>query len=713
MRVVGTTVRARLIALVLACVVPVSAFATYLAHGLVSEREQESRDRALERLRLLSVAIDQYVLETQAAVELMATSPALRRGDLADFHQQITEALRYRGIGVVLLDLDGQQLVSTNRPFGDPLPRRTELDTLRRVVETGRPQVSDLVTAVVLKRPILSVEVPVRVEGELRYVLAMGIGPDRLAEAMRRQNLPPEWAVGLVDRTHRIIARSRDSDAFVGRPVAPGAALRDRSQAEGRWIRSVDFEGRPVLSTFVRSALTGWTVYAAIPTALLDTPAWAQALPFAATGAAALLAGCLMAAYVARGITRPLGRFAGLVGAEGAPKGDGPDFSPSGVREIDNMLALLAARERQRDEALARLREGEQRLRATYEQALVGIAETDRAGRFLRVNRAMCELSGYSQEELLGHGVVSIVHDDDREREAAAYRDHVSGARPTYTIEKRYLRKDGRTAWVSVAASSVLDAQGRFLYGVRVVQDVTERREAEERQRLLVAELNHRVKNSLATVRSLARQTMRHAASPEGFGRAFEARLSALAITHDLLTRTSWRGTDLRLLLSRELEPYAPRPAAGDGAAPPGLGPAVAMDGPDVHLTSRATLSLGLAFHELATNAAKYGCLSAEGGRLRVSWSVEERAGLPWLSFDWAETGGPPAAPAPRQGFGTYLIRRLLTHELGGRAEVDHSPAGLRCRIEIPLDPDAAHEDGEGTPELEGAALMMSQRLGN
>ncbi|WP_297512361.1 sensor histidine kinase [uncultured Caulobacter sp.] len=197
--------------------------------------------------------------------------------------------------------------------------------------------------------------------------------------------------------------------------------------------------------------------------------------------------------------------------------------------------------------------------------------------------------------------------------------------------------------------------------------DMTERVLANQRQRLLLDELNHRVKNTLATVQAIAQQTLRGATTPESFAAAFESRLLALSQTHNALTDSQWAGAGLRQILIQELGPY--------GAE------RVSLDGPDVHLPARVALSLGMVFHELATNAAKYGALS-NAGRLALTWSVTEDENL---VFEWRETGGPPARRPERRGFGSRLIERSISGELRGRIDTDYGSTGLVVRFDVPL----------------------------
>lgn len=197
--------------------------------------------------------------------------------------------------------------------------------------------------------------------------------------------------------------------------------------------------------------------------------------------------------------------------------------------------------------------------------------------------------------------------------------------------------------------------------------DITDRVLAERQQKLLVDELNHRVKNTLATVQAIAQQTRRASPDPLAFHTAFEARLLALSATHDLLTATNWRGAALRDVLLVELGPYGENQYR--------------LDGPKVELTPAEALAMGLIIHELATNAAKYGALSTPDGCVGVEWQVTDGS----LNLKWQERGGPPVAPPVRRGFGSRLIERSLQGQLGGYTKLNFEYTGLVCLVVLPL----------------------------
>jgi PAS domain S-box-containing protein len=243
---------------------------------------------------------------------------------------------------------------------------------------------------------------------------------------------------------------------------------------------------------------------------------------------------------------------------------------------------------------------------------------------------------------------------------------------------------NGSARWALLQGQTLFDSEGNPARVLGIVMDTTERKQAEERQRLLVNELNHRVKNTLATVQAIVSQTLRSTPDPESAFERVQARLMALSNTHNLLTATSWTGATLGDVLGAELRPYRSQ------------GERVVLRGPPVALNARTALAFGLIAHELATNAAKYGALSVPAGRLEISWRVTGEEGSRQVELTWREQDGPSVAEPTRKGFGSRLVERSI-RDLHGTAEVDYAPAGLVCHMSFLPDPWAssrAEENG-------------------
>ncbi|WP_414472007.1 PAS domain S-box protein [Microvirga sp. M2] len=321
----------------------------------------------------------------------------------------------------------------------------------------------------------------------------------------------------------------------------------------------------------------------------------------------------------------------------------------------------------------ATLRESEQRLRATYEQAAIGIGEVDAGGRFIRVNERLCAISGYGRGELLSMTLEDITYPEDRGSELEMFRKQMSGEITNYSIEKRLVHKNGNPVWIGVSASRVDDLEGRPLYGIRVIRDISARKRAEQSQSLLINELNHRVKNTLTTVQSIARQTLHNARSPGQAAEDLESRLLALSRAHDVLTRENWEGARFSDIVAQAIAPYLNR---GKGR--------FQVTGPETRLTPQQALALAMALQELATNAAKYGSLSNDEGLVAIAWYLAEAADGLHLHLTWRESGGPPVEPPTRRGFGTRLIERSLARELDSTMKIDFLPKGVVFTADIP-----------------------------
>ena len=235
--------------------------------------------------------------------------------------------------------------------------------------------------------------------------------------------------------------------------------------------------------------------------------------------------------------------------------------------------------------------------------------------------------------------------------------------------------RDRRLISVAVTNSPVRNAKQQIIAGSLIARDITERRHAERHSRLMLGELNHRVKNTLASIQAIAVQTLARAPSLDVFQESFLARLQALSHTHNLLAVDAWQGVSLAAIVMSELAPYedADHPAR------------VQLHGEDRQLTPKIALAMSMALHELTTNALKYGALSLSTGRIEVSWKTVDSDAQPWLHLCWQELDGPVVQAPTSRGFGTRLIATGLAYELDGKVALDFAPAGVRCLIELPL----------------------------
>jgi PAS domain S-box-containing protein len=355
--------------------------------------------------------------------------------------------------------------------------------------------------------------------------------------------------------------------------------------------------------------------------------------------------------------------------ATAAGRDEVPPGTPARIAEFE---VLRVASER----AGAALAAREAAYRAIFETAAAGVAEVNaKARRYVRVNRRFCAIVGRTEAELLGGmGPHDLFHPEDRTL-VPTYRAVAEGRE--IEDECRVVRPDGTIRWVRASASvSAFDASGRPERAVAVLQDITERRQAEEARALLAQEVDHRSKNALAVVRAAVRLTPRTDA--EAYARAIEGRVTALARAHTLLADARWAGAELAALARAELEAFVAPPGEAAGSAP-----RAEIDGPPVTLASAASQGFAMVLHELATNATKHGALSAADGRVRLSWRRDEAEGV--LRLRWEETGGPPVAHPTRLSFGSRVIESTIRGQLGGACGTTWTAGGIVFEAEVPL----------------------------
>jgi PAS domain S-box-containing protein len=426
--------------------------------------------------------------------------------------------------------------------------------------------------------------------------------------------------------------------------AAPGGAAthpEDRDQARSAWTRALA-SGEPFVSEYrLRGAAGEWRWFSA------------QALP----------------------AREPGGRITRWIGAAT----DVTDLIAARFALENQVMAEAAARQAAVAAAEA-LAASEERFRRFAEASPDVLWIADGPGRrYDYVSPAFERIWGASRGDLLANPGLwaASIHAEDRARVAEARGEGGDAPFAGFDCEYRILRADGQERWIREIGFPVLDAAGRLARRGGFARDVTAAKHAEERQTLLIAELNHRVKNTLATVQSLALQTARGLATPSDplrrFLAEFQARLLALSRAHDILTVRTWSGAMLDEVVAAAVSPWRPdEPGARTRIEVAG--------GPSVWLPPKAVLGLSLGLHELATNALKHGSLTVPTGRVSLSWTSEPEQGV---RLHWVERGGPPPKPPEHQGFGTRLLQRGLPGELGpgSTVAVTFLPEGFEAEI--------------------------------
>ena len=322
--------------------------------------------------------------------------------------------------------------------------------------------------------------------------------------------------------------------------------------------------------------------------------------------------------------------------------------------------------------------ENERRFQSLLGALPAAVYTTDEAGRITYFNEAAAELWGRRPDigtsewcgswRLYRPDGTHLPHDECPMALALKENRSVRGC------EAIAERPDGTRVPFMPFPTPLYDDEGKLVGAVNMLVDITERKKAEEQQSLLVRELHHRVKNTLATVQAIMGSTARESLSVEDFQKAFISRIGSLAKTHALLTDDLRQSVSFRDLLRNELDVF------DDGSRN-----RLSLSGPEVQLPSDLAVPLGMAVHELTTNAAKYGALSKLGGRVEVSWSPKNTPSGPILEFMWLEQGGPPVTEPSHIGFGSRLLQQVLAGQIRAKIHLDYNPNGLRGRFAIPL----------------------------
>lgn len=664
--------------LVLALVLPAIAVAGAGFYSVYQAERQATDLRAREITRAMTLSLDREIEKIEVAMRILASSPNIRIGDFAAFYRQAKDAGLPEPAWIALIDTDGKVVLNTRVAFGTTLPDSIRLDTVRRIQQTRRAELSEVAVRPITEQPLVTLDVPVIIGDRVAYVLSTAIGSEIFQKLILDQRIADGWNGAILDQSGKIVARSRAPERFIGQYARSGLLQAIAANSEGS-VESLTLDDVPVRTYFTRSETYGWSFIIGLP-ASETAAALRRPLIWLLVLAGVLIVGVVLAAILSRSIAGPVDELAASAQALG--RGEPIDGQPSRVLEFEairtalvDASAAIRNQKQSREEVLAHVAESEARLRLALGAGELGSWEfTPSTGEFL--TSAMCRANfGRAADEPFTYmDLVAAIHPDDRPKQAEAVA-HAMANRTDLHVEYRVIWPDQSEHWIRVSGRTRLGPDGS-LSMVGVSQDVTERREADERQGLLLHELNHRVKNTLATVQSVAAMTRRaaEAGDPQAWD-AFIGRLQGLAKTHDLLTSTNWGGALLEDVLRSELDPYQDS-----------FKQRIKLRGPRVNLQPSAVLALGLAVHELATNAVKYGSLSTDHGKLSVMWAVTSGPGPALLLVEWMESGGPLVKKPERQGFGTKLIQRGLAQQLGGDIKLDFAPAGVRCVITFPIE---------------------------
>ncbi|MEI9431350.1 sensor histidine kinase [Mesorhizobium sp. Cs1299R1N3] len=321
------------------------------------------------------------------------------------------------------------------------------------------------------------------------------------------------------------------------------------------------------------------------------------------------------------------------------------------------------------------------RLAAIVDSSFDAIISKDLNSIIQSWNHAAERMFGYTAEEAIGQSILMLIPDHLKNEEIEIISKIRSGDRVA-SFETTRKRKDGMLISASLTISPIKNDNGEIIGASQIARDISAAKESERRIRLLMREVNHRVKNQFAVILSMVRETSKRSTDPGEFEELIRARIMALSRSHDLLVTSEWAGASLFDLIQEHLKPF-------------GLEEQILLSGPVLTLQSNAVQNLGMAFHELGTNSSKYGALGSEGGRVEITWTIDSGTQNPGsvgereFQLTWEETSTPHPGDrrdqTTRKGFGTVVLQRVAPQSLGGSAILERSPGYLKWRLSAPL----------------------------
>ena len=311
----------------------------------------------------------------------------------------------------------------------------------------------------------------------------------------------------------------------------------------------------------------------------------------------------------------------------------------------------------------------------TTRMAMLFTDATEPDNPIIFANDSFLSLIGYDRDEVLGKSLNFLMANSSDAEALTRIKAEFEGSSSSGT-EVLCRRRDGSEFWAAIFVSPVRDAGGDVVQYFVSLIDLSKHKEDEVRSRMLIDELNHRVKNTLSTVQSIVWQTLRTTTDPKAIRQSIESRLFALSRSHDLLTREKWESAGLLDIAHDALEPFGVSGGRADR---------IVISGENIRFPPKAALALSIAFNELATNAVKYGALSNAVGSILIGWTMETAPAGKRLLLNWTEKGGPQVTPSAHKGFGSRVLERGLAHELEGTVHLDYRPDGLGCTMDIPL----------------------------
>jgi two-component sensor histidine kinase len=660
--------RSHLLGLIAAAVIPVWLFAAYLlVQYAVHERSRFEQD-ARQTARQVSLVVDGELANLQTTLNGLSKSAALANGDLEAFRGEVLRVVQGTDQIIVLRDLGRNQLLNTEIGYGVDLPLVEPISAGdREKLKASGVFVSDVFASQDSKNYRIAVAIRVPAATGEDLLLSISVPTARIRDVMMPA-VPEGWTVGVGDRDGNYVARSKSHEDITGKPGLP--EYLEKIVGRSGSFTSRNFEGTTLLAGYYRSSYSDWFYAANVPLSDVQAPLWRSLAAICGIGLLALLVSIGLGYIVGKRFTGATTDLAAR--AEALGKGRTVEPMSTSVTEFATIVQALVVAE-------CAIAERRYELETVLETvpAAVWFTYDPKALQVIR-NRFAAELMGLPTDVRKSFGTPDLVintvaikdgHTVSREDRplSRAMRGEL-----TDNEEFAYILPSGGERFLLSSARPIRSPGGNIIGAVQISLDITDRKRGEEHRKLLVNELNHRVKNTLAVVQAIASQTIRNAASLPEAGRTLSSRLISLAKAHDILTQENWSGADLNDLITASIKPHASMER-------------FQISGGKVWLPPNVALSCALALHELTTNAIKYGALSNANGRVSISWRLVDQKPQPRLELEWRETGGPAVGPVERKGFGTQLLERIFNSDSAGRVVLNFEKSGLVCVFTVNL----------------------------
>lgn len=624
-----------------------------------------------EVARDLGLAIDRELAATKTTLIALASSPALTEGNLEAFYNQAAAARDIGDIDFFLTSRGGKLLLTTQGAWDAQRDGKSPVSPIapKDILDAPAPVVAD-VSKGAGEPSSFTISIPVRRGNRSIYVLSALLSAKRIEEILQRAELDPGWMATVVDRKGTVVARSTYAG---GRTKDGSGSGKGGGVSAGLW-HSDGHQG-PVLRSSAISQQSGWQISTTVPETIANRPivrSWALVAVLALSFA---LLSALLAYLFGQRLSEPVRAL--VQDARDLGRGEKVVVPrSSSILEVRAVGEALAGASETRRRMERSLRESEDRLRLALASAETGAWDWDLKSGTLTWDQRMRELWGLSADDAVSYDVFLAALDPaDREATARAIElAHNADAPAEYDVEYRVKGvRDGTERWIAATGrTQFVDGVAMRMTGT--ARDITDRKRWEEHIQLLMREVTHRSKNLLAVIQAMARQTKLASRDVNDFEVRFSGRLQALAASHDLLVQRDWRGASMAEVVRSQLGHYLDQQAGQ-----------IEVDGPSLIVTPEAAQNIGLAVHELSTNAAKYGALSVPEGRVQVRWAHRIRAeDGARLHLSWTERGGPEVIKPSRRGFGQVVTEQLTARALQGNANLMFERGGVCWTLDIP-----------------------------